>query len=221
MPMLSGLMKMFGRYARGAPESTPAAGRESGGEEGGEAVSFAPAEAVSFAPAEVVAFASATIGTGAVRIVAVGVRGRRILSGSRLDLAVGPGGIPAGEAAERLLSFVGDRPLLGCRPREALDLLARHGVPFPPPAGGLVDVAALHGRHRAGGMPGAEPGRDLPRAEPDQDLDRILADLGLPPRSPPDPLGDAVSAALAWLRLTEGEARPGLTSRPGPPTACS
>jgi DNA polymerase III subunit epsilon len=194
MPTLSGLMKMFGRHARRAPEPAPAAGREGGGEEGGEIVALAAAEA------------------GTVRIAAVRVRGRRILSGSHLDLVVGPGGIPAGEAAERLLSFVGDRPLLGCRPCEALDLLARHGVPFPPPAGGLVDVAALHGRHRAGGMSEAPPG---------QDLDGILADLGLPPRSPPGPLGDAVSAALAWLRLTEGEARPALTSRPGPPTACS
>lgn len=203
--MLSGLMKMFGRRARRAPAPTPAVGREGGG--GGEVVAFAPAAAA---------------GAGAVRIVAVRVRGRRILSGSRLDLEAGPGGIPAGEAAERLLSFVGGRPLLGCRPREALDLLARHGVPVPPPAGGLVDVAALHDRHRAGGMTGeAGAGRDLPGAEPGRILDGILADLGLPPRSPPGPLGDAVSAALAWLRLTEGEARPALTSRPGQPTACS
>lgn len=201
MPGLAGLLRSLGFRPR--MTGSGAGGGEAGA---GEAVAFALTAGESGA---------AGAGEDAARperLVAVRVRGRRILSGSRLDLVIGGEGATAAEAAGRLSDFAGGRPLVGYRPSRALALLKPEAGPgggFP--RGRLIDVAELYVQGT-----GADPG-----------LEGILAGLGLPATFPPGPLGEAVSVALAWLKLggesppPAGAGRVAIIPRRGPPTACS
>lgn len=154
-------------------------------------------------------------------LCALRVCGNRVVSSDRLELLLRPDGpvpadalrrhrlreqdlaqgLPATEAAEALLHFVGSRPLLGYYLEFDIALLEPVvkpliGIGLPQEA---VEVSALYYDWRL---------RQLPPYQQDGvhiDLRyaSMLQALGLPERESPDPLDRAVLTALAFIKLRE------------------
>jgi DNA polymerase-3 subunit epsilon len=108
------------------------------------------------------------------------------------------GGAELDAALEHFLATVGNRPILGYAIAFDLAILdrlleARHGFRLPNPVIELRDVYRDAWRL-------AHPDR----AEPDLRYESIMATAGVPVLGRHTALGDAVTTALAWLRLTQG-----------------
>ena len=164
------------------------------------------------------------IAIGATRIV-----GRRIVTSQRLELLVRPegevpaasvavhrlrnsdvaDGLPLHEAMERLLAFIGSRPLVGYFLAFDVAMINRalrrcHGLTLPQPA---IEVSSLYYDWKFQQLP---PYQQHENADIDLRFATILQALDLPVRDAHDALNDAVMAALAFIRLRElrGEAMP-------------
>ncbi|WP_117236010.1 3'-5' exonuclease [Vibrio maerlii] len=113
-------------------------------------------------------------------------------------------GLPEKEALERLLAFIGNRPLVGYHIRydkQILDIAFRKHFGFPLP-NRLIEVSQLyHDRLE----------RHLPNAYFDLSLEAICRHLELPLQHRHDALQDTIAAALIYVRLTHGDL-PALTS---------
>jgi DNA polymerase-3 subunit epsilon len=155
------------------------------------------------------------VSIGAVRIV-----GDRILTSERLELLVRPErgvsaasvrvhqlrdrdleqGLPASEAAKRLMRFIGSRPLVGYYLE--FDLAMLHRVIWPILGQGLpqpqIEVSSLYYDYKFRQLP---PYRQQGNTEIDLRFATLMADLGLPVRTAHDALNDAVMAALAFIKL--------------------
>ena len=158
------------------------------------------------------------IAIGAVRIV-----GNRVLTSERLELLVRPekkvlsaesirihrlrgqdveAGLPAGEAMERLLRFIGPRPLVGYYIDFDCAMVSRvaraHlGFALPQPR---IEVSQLYYDYRFRQLP---PYQQHDQADIDLRFATIMAELGLPTRDAHDALNDAVMAALAFIKLRQ------------------
>ncbi|HMN22186.1 MAG TPA: 3'-5' exonuclease [Ottowia sp.] len=155
-----------------------------------------------------------------VAIAAVPIHGARVLASARLELVVQPGhelpaetlralglrqqdlaaGTPPKEAVQRLLRFVGARPLVGYYLEFAvamLDRIARPllGIGLPQPK---IDVSALYYEHRFRQLPLHQ---QTDQAAIDLRFASMMEQLRLPTRAPPDALNQAVMAALAFVKL--------------------
>ncbi|MCK0713725.1 3'-5' exonuclease [Chromohalobacter sarecensis] len=149
-----------------------------------------------------------------VALAAVKVRDGRVLTSESLDLRLQRpeslsgdsirihglrgvdlwGGEALGDALDRLLDFIGNRPLVGwcidydmavinrhLRPRTGFDLPNR-----------TLDVCRLYARERR---------RVQPDIEPDMRFEAMSEALGVPVMGRHTALGDAVTTALMYLRL--------------------
>ena len=153
-----------------------------------------------------------------IAIGAVRIQGRRILTSQRLEVLIRPekgvsadsirvhrlreqdvaGGLPAPEAARRLLHFIGSRPLVGYYLEFDVAMLNRVlfpllGVPLPQPQ---IEVSALYYDYKF---------RQLDAHQKDRSIDlrfaTLMRDLELPEREAHNALNDAVMAALAFIKL--------------------
>jgi DNA polymerase-3 subunit epsilon len=155
------------------------------------------------------------ISIGAVRIV-----GDRILASERLELVVRPEkgvsaqsilihrlreqdvahGLPVDEAVQRLLHFIGSRPLVGYYLE--FDVAMVNKVLFPMLGFGLpqpqIEVSALYHGYKMRHLPAHQ--RQAP-PEIDLRLATMMNDLGLPLREAHNPVNDAVMAAMAFIKL--------------------
>jgi len=132
------------------------------------------------------------------RIVALPLRGRRLLTSQALVLTLEPGA-PVAPALERLVELVRGRPLLGYYLDYGLSLIERALRPLL--GQGLpnrrIEVSSLYYDRTL---------RVFSNKAVDLRLESILRDLQLPPRVPDQPLADAVAQALIYLKLTGGDA---------------
>ena len=155
------------------------------------------------------------ISIGAVRIV-----GNRVMTSERLELLVRPeqrvsaesvrvhrlrekdvaAGIPQAEAMERLMNFIGSRPLVGyylefdvAMINRALSALTGVGLPQR-----KIEVSGLYYDYKAGQMKSQQY---MPDVRIDLSFATLMADLALPTREAHDALNDAVMAALAFVKL--------------------
>lgn len=107
--------------------------------------------------------------------------------------------MPLPEAVERLLAFMGPRPMVGYYLRFDAAMLdapvrALLGTGLPQPR---IEVSDLYQRYKSREMSAfAAQARAL-----DLSLPAILADLGLPECPAHDPVNDALMAALAFVKL--------------------
>ena len=118
-------------------------------------------------------------------------------------------GLPLHEAMERLLAFIGSRPLVGYFLAFDVAMINRalrrcHGLTLPQPA---IEVSSLYYDWKFQQLP---PYQQHENADIDLRFATILQALDLPVRDAHDALNDAVMAALAFIRLRElrGEAMP-------------
>ena len=157
------------------------------------------------------------VAIGAVRIV-----GQRILTSERLELLVRPEkgvsaesirvhrlrqqdvqtGVPVAEAMQRLLHFIGARPLVGYYLEFDVAMINRAlratlGLTLPQEK---IEVSRLYYDHKFRQLP---PYKQHDQADIDLRFATIMADLGLPTRDAHDALNDAVMAALAFIRLRQ------------------
>ncbi len=107
-------------------------------------------------------------------------------------------GISEEEALTQLIQFIGNRPLVGYHIRydkKILDIACyKHlGFPLPNP---LIEVSQIYHDKLE---------RHLPNAYIDLSLDAICKHLDLPLQDKHDALQDAISAALVFVRLTQGD----------------
>ncbi|TOP76712.1 3'-5' exonuclease [Vibrio parahaemolyticus] len=108
------------------------------------------------------------------------------------------------EALLKLLTFIGNRPLVGYHIRydkKILDLACQRQLGFPLP-NPLIEVSQIYHDKLE---------RHLPNAYFDLSLDAICKHLELPIQDKHDALQDAISAALVFVRLTKGDL-PNLTA---------
>ena len=153
-----------------------------------------------------------------IAISAVRIQGDRILTSQRLELLVRPegavpadsirvhrlrgqdvaGGLPAQEAVQQLLHFIGSRPLVGYYLEFDVAMLNRVlfpmlGVRLPQPQ---IEVSALYYDYKF---------RQLDAHQKDRSIDlrfaTLMHDLDLPEREAHNALNDAVMAALAFIKL--------------------
>ena len=153
-----------------------------------------------------------------IAISAVRIQGDRILTSQRLELLVCPegavpadsirvhrlrgqdvaGGLPAQEAVQQLLHFIGSRPLVGYYLEFDVAMLNRVlfpmlGVRLPQPQ---IEVSALYYDYKF---------RQLDAHQKDRSIDlrfaTLMHDLDLPEREAHNALNDAVMAALAFTKL--------------------
>ena len=153
-----------------------------------------------------------------IAISAVRIQGDRILTSQRLELLVRPegavpadsirvhrlrgqdvaGGLPAQEAVQQLLHFIGSRPLVGYYLEFDVAMLNRVlfpmlGVRLPQPQ---IEVSALYYDYKF---------RQLDAHQKDRSIDlrfaTLMHDLDLPEREAHNALNDAVMAALAFTKL--------------------
>ena len=155
------------------------------------------------------------VAIGAVRIV-----GQRILTSERLELLVRPEkgvsaesirvhrlrqqdvqtGVPVAEAMQRLLHFIGARPLVGYYLEFDVAMINRAlratlGLTLPLEK---IEVSRLYYDHKFRQLP---PYRQHDQADIDLRFATIMRELGLPTRDAHDALNDAVMAALAFIKL--------------------
>ena len=153
-----------------------------------------------------------------IAISAVRIQGDRILTSQRLELLVRPeravpadsirvhrlrgqdvaGGLPAQEAVQQLLHFIGSSPLVGYYLEFDVAMLNRVlfpllGVPLPQQQ---IEVSALYYDYKF---------RQLDAHQKDRSIDlrfaTLMRDLALPEREAHNALNDAVMAALAFIKL--------------------
>lgn len=153
------------------------------------------------------------ISVGAVRI-----SGQRVLTSQRLEVLVRPDadrspmgaesvrihqvresdladhGLPPLEVAQRVLDFIGSRPLVGYYLEFDVALLNRLvqpviGIPLP---NEQIEVSGLYYDHKY---------KQNPNAHIDLRLATLMAELGLPERKAHNPVNDATMAALAFIKL--------------------
>jgi DNA polymerase-3 subunit epsilon len=153
------------------------------------------------------------IAIGAVRIV-----GSRVMTSSALELLVRPerrvsaesirvhrlraqdvaAGIDAQEAMQRLMRFIGSRPIVGYYLEFDLAMIRR--VLFPMLGMGLpqpkIEISALYYALKNRELPAHLRGGDI-----DLRFATMMRDLDLPLREAHDALNDAVMAALAFVKL--------------------
>ncbi|HHG3613503.1 TPA: 3'-5' exonuclease [Vibrio parahaemolyticus] len=113
-------------------------------------------------------------------------------------------GISEKEALLKLLTFIGNRPLVGYHIRydkKILDLACQRQLGFPLP-NPLIEVSQIYHDKLE---------RHLPNAYFDLSLDAICKHLELLIQDKHDALQDAISAALVFVRLTKGDL-PNLTA---------
>lgn len=154
-----------------------------------------------------------------VAIGAVRIRGNRVMTSERLELLVQPDkcrvsaesvrvhqlrerdlarGIPAGQAVQQLMRFIGSRPLVGYYLEFDLAMINRVlfpmlGMKLPQPA---IEVSAMYYDHVNRLRPAHE--RHGPT---DLRFATMMQDLALPQRPAHDALSDAIMAALAFVKL--------------------
>jgi DNA polymerase-3 subunit epsilon len=149
-------------------------------------------------------------------VAAIKIRGGRILTSERLELVVRPQtgpsaqgvlihrlrpvdvalGLPPDEALERVLHFIGGRPLVGYYLEYDVAVLNKYveqhlGVPLP---NRRIEVSALYYDAKARRVP---PGSPI-----DLRFATIRAALDLPELAEHDAFSDALAAAMMYLRLT-------------------
>lgn len=129
--------------------------------------------------------------TAAPRVIAaLPIRGNRILTSQALVIAMGHGRETA-EAVERLRVLIEGRTLVGYYLDFSATLVERLlGTPLSNPR---VEVSELFYAHKTR-LPG--------KYAVDLRLDRLVEDLALPVRPAGDAYGTALTAALAYLKLT-------------------
>ncbi len=101
-------------------------------------------------------------------------------------------------ALERLIDFIGNRPLVGYHIRydkKVLDIACRRQLGFPLP-NALIEVSQIYHDKLE---------RHLPNAYFDLSLASICKHLDIPMQEKHDALQDAISAALVFVRLTKGD----------------
>ena len=155
-----------------------------------------------------------------IAIGAVRIAGDRILTSERLELLVRPekgvsaesirvhrlreqdvaAGLPLAEAMQRLLHFIGPRPLVGYYLEFDVAMINRAlkstlGLTLPQPK---IEVSALYHDHKFRQLP---PYQQHDQADIDLRFATIMSELGLPTREAHDALNDAVMAALAFIKL--------------------
>lgn len=155
-----------------------------------------------------------------VSIGAVRVCGQRILASERLELLVRPDGPvpgssvrihrlrtqdvaqarPLQELLPELLHFIGGRPLVGYYLEFDVAMLNRAvrpwlGIGLPQPC---IEVSALYYDYQFRQLP---PYQQHANADIDLRLATLMRELGLPPRDAHDAVNDAVTAALAFIKL--------------------
>jgi DNA polymerase-3 subunit epsilon len=154
-----------------------------------------------------------------VAIAAVHIRGNRVMCSERLELLVKPErrivspesvrvhglrerdvaqGMALDEALQRLMAFIGSRPLVGYYLEFDLAMIDRAlfpmlGMGLPQPR---IEVSAMYYDYKNRQRPVHERGGDI-----DLRFATIMDDLGLPQRPAHDALNDAVMAALVFLKL--------------------
>jgi DNA polymerase-3 subunit epsilon len=157
-----------------------------------------------------------------IAIGAVRIRDQRIMTSERLELLVKPegevpaesirvhrlrgqdvqSGLPAAEAVERLLHFIGPRPLVGYYidfDAAMVNRVAKTQLGFSLPQE-RIEVSRLYYDYKFRQLP---PYQQHDQADIDLRFATIMADLGLPTRDAHDALNDAVMAALAFIRLRQ------------------
>lgn len=155
-----------------------------------------------------------------VSIGAVRVCGQRIVASERLELLVRPAGPvsaqsvrihrlraqdvaqarPLPELLPQLLHFIGGRPLVGYYLEFDVAMLNRAvrpwlGIGLPQPC---IEVSALYYDYRFRQLP---PYQQHANADIDLRLATLVRELDLPPRDAHDAVNDAVTAALAFIKL--------------------
>jgi DNA polymerase-3 subunit epsilon len=148
-------------------------------------------------------------------VAAIRIRGDRILTSERLELVVRPKGqpgeggvlihqlrpidiergVPADQAIEQVLRFIGSRPLVGYYLEFDVAILNRLvrpkiGIPLP---NRQLEVSALYYDRKQKRLP---PGSNI-----DLRFGTIRADLDLPEHAEHDAFNDALLAAMMYLRL--------------------
>jgi DNA polymerase-3 subunit epsilon len=189
-----------------------------------------PAYAFLFEPAhptEVVVFDTETTGldrrrSDIISLAAIRIRGNRLLLSQRLELVVRPtraiehasvavhglrpmdvaDGLPAREAVDRFLHFIGTRPLVGYYLEFDIAMVNRVirpwlGVGLPNRA---IEVSALYYDRVMRDRSVRDP---LHTGTVDLSFARILAELDLPALPAHDALNDALMTGLAYLKLTQ------------------
>lgn len=126
-----------------------------------------------------------------LRLVALPIRGNRILTGRALDLR--PGAASPAATAERLRRVLGDRPLVGYFLDFSVAMAER--LIGEPLSNERVEVSALYYARKV---------KVASKSAIDLRLDTLVRDLDLPVRAD-DARGTALAAAMAWLRLTQAE----------------
>ncbi|SJN58481.1 DNA polymerase III PolC-type [Vibrio ruber DSM 16370] len=107
-------------------------------------------------------------------------------------------GLTEAQALAQLLDFIGNRPLVGYHIRydkTILDIACRKHLGFPLP-NRLIEVSQLYHEQLE---------KMLPNAYCDLSLEAICHHLDLPLQNKHDALQDALSAALVFVRLTQGD----------------
>lgn len=151
-------------------------------EDSGEAVAIA-CEATSYDPA-----------TADLRaLAAVRIRGNRILASQHLAVSFWPTEPPE-PALGRFLRLIGNRPLVGYYLDFTVGLIERHvqpmiGIPLP---NDRIEVSSLYYQSRL-----KVPGKNAL----DLRLDSIVKALDLPDRAGEDPISNALTSAMVYLRL--------------------
>ena len=155
-----------------------------------------------------------------IAISAVRIQGDRILTSQRLELLVRPegavpadsirvhrlrgqdvaGGLPAQEAVQQLLHFIGSRPLVGYYLEFDVAMLNRAiwpllGMGLPQPK---IEVSAMYYDYKFKQLP---PYQQQATTEIDLRFATLMQDLALPEREAHDALNDAVMAAMAFIKL--------------------
>lgn len=109
-------------------------------------------------------------------------------------------GVPVAEAMQRLLHFIGARPLVGYYLEFDVAMINRAlratlGLTLPQEK---IEVSRLYYDHKFRQLP---PYRQHDQADIDLRFATIMRELGLPTRDAHDALNDAVMAALAFIKL--------------------
>jgi DNA polymerase III subunit epsilon len=155
-------------------------------------------------------------------VAAIRIRGDRILTSERLELVVRPEGkpgeqgvlihqlrpldiargVPADQAIDQVLRFIGSRPLVGYYLEFDVAVLDRHvrpkiGIPLP---NRQIEVSALYYDFKQKRSP---PGANI-----DLRFATIREELGLPDFPVHDAFNDALLAAMIYLRLAKRPAPP-------------
>jgi DNA polymerase-3 subunit epsilon len=153
-------------------------------------------------------------------VAAIRIHGDRIRTSERLELVVRPEGqpgeggvlihqlrpidiergVPVDLAIDRVLRFIGSRPLVGYYLEFDVAVLDRHvrpkiGIPLP---NRQIEVSALYYDRKQKRLP---PGSHI-----DLRFGTIRADLDLPEHAEHDAFNDALLAAMMYLRLARADA---------------